>query len=482
MKKLVMIACLLALFVQGTNAQQKLFKETEDQKKERMAWWTNDRFGMFIHWSIAAVREIDLSWPMMAGTQIGWDASYRKLTQDSIDRFIADGDYFAGHKCKKDNSCLSPVEYWEQARFFNPNSYNPEVWAKAAKAAGMTYMVFTARHHDGFAMWPSNYGNLSTLNYMGGRDLVRPYVEACRKYGLKVGLYYSGPDWYFNRTMQSFLYWRLAKDFKNVPSIDENLKPRTTTKTATDLQMHYDSVAVYLKGQITELLSNYGKIDMIWFDGGPDIPKGNPAWQKCISMDDIHRLQPGIIVSPRFFGYGDFKTFESDTDKPGETQKQWAELCTTVTGRSWGYTQTPLKPINNLIKDLILCRSRNANYLLNFGPDKNGTFSTEMNSYLSIFADWMKVNGSAIRGCIALPANETASIPATAHSNRRYLFVTDELKGKTITFDSPHQVKKVHFLASKIPVEFQIINNKQLVITLESNSSNLPLVIKVELK
>ena len=105
-----------------------------------------------------------------------------------------------------------------------------------------------------------------------------------------------------------------------------------------------------------------------------------------------------------------------------------------------------------------------------------------MNSYLSIFADWMKVNGSAIRGCIALPANETASIPATAHSNRRYLFVTDELKGKTIAVDSPHQVKKVHFLASKIPVEFQIINNKQLVITLESNSSNLPLVIKVELK
>lgn len=454
-----------------TNYKQTTHKDAQ--------WFGTAGFGMFIHWNIASVREIDLSWPMMSGTQIGWSSN--KPSQDSINRFVANGNFWAGHKCSKNNSCLTPVEYWSMAKYFNPQSYNPEEWAKAAKAAGMTYMVLTTRHHDGFAMWPSNYGDFNTKKFMGGRDLVKPYVEACRKYGLKVGLYYSGPDWYFNRNVQSFLYYGLQKNYKNVHSLDENLKPRTTTKSQTELQIHYDSVAVYLKGQITELLTNYGKIDMIWFDGSADIPKGNPAWQKCISMDDIHKLQPGIVVSPRFFGYGDYKTFESDRELPKTKQTGWAEFCTTIAVTGWGYTNSPLKPINKVLNDLILCRSRNSNELLNFGPDKNGVFSDEMKSDLQMLADWMKVNGVSLKNSTALPENESASIPATSNKSHRYFFLFTDNKSNEIQFITPLKVKNVKLLTNGKKMKYETSNDKVTISVADINSKNLAQVIDVEL-
>jgi len=139
------------------------YKHTENPGAQ---WFPQAGFGLFVHWSIASIKEVDLSWPMMAGTQIGW----KNPLPDSatVAKFIKDGDYFAGHRCELDNSCLTPNQYWEQAKQFNPQSYDPDKWLKAAKAAGMTYAVLTCRHHDGFAMWPSQYGNFSTKNYMGG--------------------------------------------------------------------------------------------------------------------------------------------------------------------------------------------------------------------------------------------------------------------------------------------------------------------------
>jgi len=148
----------------GINDNQKsTYKHTENPGAQ---WFPQAGFGLFVHWSIASIKEVDLSWPMMAGTQIGW----KNPLPDSatVAKFIKDGDYFAGHRCELDNSCLTPNQYWEQAKQFNPQSYDPDKWLKAAKAAGMTYAVLTCRHHDGFAMWPSQYGNFSTKNYMGG--------------------------------------------------------------------------------------------------------------------------------------------------------------------------------------------------------------------------------------------------------------------------------------------------------------------------
>ncbi len=500
-RKIVFFSFLLSFFV--VNAQKNDSKKDEDRVKMEHAqigimedaasgykqsthpsaqWFAGAGFGMFIHWSISSIREIDLSWPMMAGTQIGWRPSNNKMDSAEVRKIIQSGDYFMGHACKKDNSCLTPNEYWEQSKYFQPTKYNPEEWARAAKAAGMTYMVFTARHHDGFAMWPSKYGDFSTKNYMSGKDLVKPYVEACRKYGLKVGLYYSGPDWHFNREFQSFMYYGVSRDYKNVPSLDANLQARKTVKTDAEKQAHYYRVAEYIKGQVEELLTNYGKIDMIWFDGGPDIPRGNIAWDKCISMKRIHELQPGIVVSPRFFGYGDYKTYEGDAKLPTDIQKQWAELCVTIAKSGWGYTKHPLKTVETVLKQLILCRSRNTNYLLNFGPTKEGIFSEKMNQKLDSIAAWMKINGQSLVNCRALNPDETVSVPATSKNNHRYLFLFSDNKVSEIQMKTTSEIKQVTMLANK----------KKIIITSKAGITTIPLttvqrtalvdVIDVELK
>ncbi|MDI3321015.1 alpha-L-fucosidase [Pinibacter soli] len=447
-------------------------------------WFPQAGFGMFIHWSIASVKEIDLSWPMMAGTQIGW--SSKKPSQDSVDRFVASGNFFAGNRCEKNNSCITPIEYWSLAKYFDPKNYDPEKWIKAAKEAGMTYVVLTSRHHDGFAMWPSAYGNLNTKNYMGGRDLVKEFVTACRKYGLKVGLYYSGPDWHENGEFQDFMYYGVSKTYSNVPALDENLKPRTAAKTEAEKQAHYEHMAAYVKGQVEELLTNYGRIDMIWFDGSADIPRGNKAWDQCISMERIQQLQPGIIVSPRFFGYGDYKTFEGDKALPAVKQDGWAELCTTITQSGWGYTKNPMKSTAHVLEYLIRCRSFNTNMLLNYGPTKDGVFTPEMYKSLSEIAAWMKVNGPSIQGVQAIDSTEYASVPATAGKGHRYLFLIPQEKGETIAdekvvFNTNKKIKKVQLVGSKQTLKYSVENNQLTVFVPATVRTALPDVIDVVL-
>jgi len=439
-------------------------------------WFGTVGFGMFIHWGISSVRTIDSSWPMMAGTQIAWNGY--KCSQDSMNIYLENGDYFAGHDCKKNNSCITPNEYWSLAKYFAPKHYNPDSWAKLAKAAGMKYMVFTTRHHDGFALWPSKYGNFSTLNYLNGVDYVASFVKACRKYGLKVGLYYSGPDWYVNRHFMTFLYPGIERKYKNVPVLDTNLQPVQRQWTEQQKQDHSDSMAVYLRGQVKELLTNYGKIDMIWFDGSPSISKS--SWSKCISMKEIHELQPGIVVSPRFFGYGDFKTYEGDINLPTTKQNQWAELCSTVES-GWGYTQAPLKPIDEIIERLVLCRSVNTNFLLNFGPDKNGQFPSEMQAHLATLARWIKQYGKAIDNCTALPDSETASVPATAKGNHRYLFVFKNYSKEDINYTSSLTIKKVMDLATGKSLKYYKNQNGYDINAVSTKQTKLPRVIDIEL-
>ena len=442
-------------------------KEVKHTNNPGAQWFAHAGLGMFIHWGINSINEIDASWPMMPGASIIRHTP--KLDSTEVRKIMEAGDYLAFNDCKKNGNCITANQYWEQAKKFNPSAYDPDTWAKLAKAAGMTYMVLTTRHHDGFALWPSKFGDFNTKNYMGGKDLVKEYVTACRKYGLKVGLYYSGPDWYFNRDFQSFLYHGVARDYPNskVPSLDADLHPRTTIKTAEEKQKHYEDVAVYIKGQVEELLTNYGQVDMIWFDGAPDIPKGNDAWKRCITMEQIRQLQPGIVVSPRFFGYGDYKTFEGDKSVPDQVQTNWAELCATIQNYGWGYIGSqPLKSTAYLMNQLAVCSENNANLLLNFGPTKEGVFSDGMVKSLNEIATWMKVNKIATTGTHALEAGEQASVPATASKQHRYLFVMTPtsnsikppvlpLTAETVTFKTSKAVKSIQLLGRAEKIKYE---------------------------
>jgi alpha-L-fucosidase len=378
-------------------------------------WYGDAGFGLFLHWSICSTRAMNISWPMIPG---------RPLAQKRIDdpaereRIIRESDWNLNGK----PPAITPNQYWAMANDFNPQDYHPEKWLKAAKDAGFTYAVLTTRHHDGFALGPSKFGDFSTQNYMGGRDLVKDYVEACRKVGLKVGLYYSPPNWHFDREYMTFLYHGAVKKNPEFPSLDADLKPRTSKPDPAALKKHQAEYAQLVKGQVEELLTNYGKIDLLWFDGKPAVP--DPT--NVIPIERIRQLQPGIVINPRLHGTGDFITFERTlkADKPVDG---WAEFCNTWTS-NWSHTEQPFRDNGFILGQLAQSRSLGVNYLLGIGPMASGDISAEAYQNLAVVAGWMQKNGESIRGTKPLPANESASVPATSSGTSRYLFAIPEFR------------------------------------------------------
>ena len=255
---------------------------------------------------------------------------------------------------------------------------------------------------------------------MGGRDLVKEYVEACRRNGIKVGLYFSGPDWHFDRDYMSFLYH--ANQVSWMPSLGPDLKPRTTEKSPEDKTAHQKEFARLVKGQIEELLTNYGPIDLIWFDGKPNIPNAD----QVITIERIRELQPQIVINPRLHGHGDFKTYERrlTTDK---IATGWAELCDTWT-TSWSHQEVPFRSNAYHLGRLATCRSLGINYLLGVGPTKDGVFVDDIYKNMAVVGDWMKKNGPSVKESTPLPSGETASVPATAASGVRYLFAIPKFR------------------------------------------------------
>jgi alpha-L-fucosidase len=341
-------------------------------------WFPRAGLGLFIHWGIASVRAMNISWPM-------------------IDR--------------GSGAQITPDEYWSQAKDFNPQKYDPDKWLKAARKAGFVYAVLTTRHHEGFALWPSKYGDFNTKNFMGGRDLIKDYVTACRRNGIKVGFYYSPPDWYFDREYMNFT--RQA----DVPPRGPDGQPRTSKKSPDELARHRAEYRVMVKGQIEELLTGYGKIDLLWFDGKPP---GLPG-DEVITLERIRELQPGIVVNPRFHGHGDFKTYERKLTAT-KVATGWAEFCNTWTDYWPHVKDAPFRAPGFQLAQLVTSRALGVNYLLGVGPTSDGEFVEGIYQNMAAVEGWMKKNGAAVTQGMPLPAAESASVPATAAGAARYLF------------------------------------------------------------
>ena len=213
--------------------QSQELKQTEQKKgyynnHPEAQWFPKAGLGLFIHWGMAAVSGTgDLSWSMLA------------------------------NKSWKD-STMTPYTYYALANNWNPGKMDFDKMLKAAKSAGITYAVFVTKHHDGFTLWPSQFGEIGTRFQFEGRDFVKEFVTACRKYKIRVGLYYSPPDWYFERQYKNFSY-------NNKVQLDMDHKPTILTKRPVDFEQKR---IAYINNQVRELLTNYGKIDLIWFDGG----------------------------------------------------------------------------------------------------------------------------------------------------------------------------------------------------------------------
>src|ERR1700743_399235 len=218
-KKLLLFSVLVSLLASLASAQTKMIgNETEAQKEKRMEWWTDARFGMFIHW--------------------GLDSGA------------------ARHEWVKHNEHMTNAEYQKYFEQFNPDHFDPHKWARAAKAAGMKYAVLTTKHHEGFCLFDSKYTDYKATNTKAHRDLVKEYVQAFRSEGLKVGFYYSLLDWHHpDYTMDD------VHPLTQVDTTEANYKRLNKGRDMAKYRQ-------YMKNQITELLTNYGKIDVLWLDWG----------------------------------------------------------------------------------------------------------------------------------------------------------------------------------------------------------------------
>ena len=327
-----------------------------------MKWWTDARFGMFIHWGLYALP--------------------------------------ARHEWVKNRERMTNEQYQKYFDHFDPDLYDPHLWAKMAKNAGMKYVVLTAKHHEGFCLWDSKFTDYKSTNTPYGKDLIKEYVEAFRAEGLKVGFYYSLIDWHHpDYTID-----------RNHPQRQENDADYEKLNKGKDMSRYRE----YMKNQVRELLTNYGEISIIWFDFS--FPgkngKGREDWDSENLLKLARSLQPGIIVDDRLDlrdveGGWDFTTPEQVkvTKWPEVNGKRvpW-ETCQTFSG-SWGYyrDETTWKSPQQLLELLIESVSKGGNLLLNVGPTARGTFDYRAKDRLNAMGEWMAVNSRSIYNCTEAP-------------------------------------------------------------------------------
>jgi alpha-L-fucosidase len=366
------IACLLLLLLTHT-----VFAQKELTRDERMKWWREARFGMFIHWG-----------------------DYAGL-----------GGVYKGHEVGRGGEWIMnrgkiPVaEYQQFARQFNPVKYDPYAWVKLAKEAGMKYIVITAKHHDGFAMFKSNASKWNIADATPyGKDVLKPLAAACRKYGIKLGFYYSqAQDW--NNPGGAAARKISSEGWANPDSarIDAYTKENSghwdPVQTSSTMAQYIDKVAV---PQVKELLTNYGDVAVIWWDTPTAMTD-----EFALKLQDVLMLQPNIITNDRLkrpnFA-GDYKTPEQKIPNLSELDgKDW-ETCMTMNS-TWGYKSYDhkWKTPETLIHNLIDIASKGGNYLLNVGPTAEGEFPQESIAILKKMGEWMKINGEAIYATKASP-------------------------------------------------------------------------------
>lgn len=396
--------------------------------EKRMAWFQEARFGMFIHWGIYAIP--------------------------------ARGEWI---RC---NERISVEDYQQYFDEFDPVDYDPKAWAKAAKEAGMRYAVLTAKHHDGFCLFDSQHTDYKATKTKAGRDLVREYVDAFRAEGLKVGFYYSTIDWHH-------------PDF---PHFGDRQHPMRDNPAFRDVKHNFDNYLDYMHAQVKELVTNYGQIDILWFDFSYDHLHGE-AWRATELVNMVRTYQPDVIIDNRLeasgegFGSlitehpnvysGDFLSPEQIIPPHGIVNYKgdpmaW-EACVTM-NNNWGFhgTDKHFKPAPMLIRKLVECVSKGGNLLLNVGPDARGRIPEQSLTALAEIGRWMRDNKDSIYGCGIADIENPDFGRVTKKGNKLYFHIFDNPIGYLpLVGVKADDVKAVRMLATghELKVERNWITN-----------------------
>ena len=414
MKKLLILILLLSL----TSFGQEKYIPTKENLEAR-EWFQDARFGLFIHWGVYSV--------------------------------LGDGEWVMN------NQNISIKEYEKLSTFFNPVYFDAEEWVLMAKNAGMKYITITSRHHDGFSMFDSKASDYNIVDRTPyGKDVLKMLAEACRKHDMKLFFYYSQLDWYRD---------------------DYFPRGRTGTGIEGRGEGNWDDYIDFMKAQLTELLTNYGEIGGIWFDGEWDQIKwdGKRFGTKIMDfkLDEvyklIHDLQPQALIGSNHHlapnPGEDFQMFEKDF--PGRSTKSFAtkaedignlplEVCETING-SWGFNlkDRKHKSKKDLVQYLVKAAGYDSNLLLNVGPMPNGRIQKEHIKSLKEVGEWVNDYGKTIYGTRRGPIDPTDEIASTQIDNTVYIHLLNNYK-KTYFIENFHpKIKDLKYFDSNQKVSYE---------------------------
>ncbi len=395
------------------------------------AWFVQDRFGMFIHFGL---------YSMPARHE--WVKAREQISEEHYNKFFEN---------------------------FKPDMFDAKEWAKKAKAAGMKYAVLTTKHHEGFCLFDSAYTDYKSTNTPSGRDFVKEFTDAFRAEGLKVGLYYSLIDWHHPDYQIDVFHPR-----RNEPNAEEMNKVR-------DMARYRE----YLFNQVRELLTNYGKIDIIWFDFTyPSMEsirneynefflKDYKDWMPWTTRETWHsedlikmirELSPGIIINDRLGLPQDVVTPEQSIALnwplyPGTDEKAVWEACHTFSG-SWGYFRDEMswKNPEALIRTLVNCVSKGGNLIMNVGPTAKGYFDARADKALNVYEEWIKYNGESIYNCTMAEPEFTAPLGTlltqSVDEKRLYIHLVEYPFGEILLKDAAGKIDYAQFLHDNSEIHF----------------------------
>ncbi|MDG3586272.1 alpha-L-fucosidase [Galbibacter pacificus] len=367
---------------------------------DKMEWFGDAKLGIFIHWGLYAVNGIDESWSFY-------------------------------------NRYISHEDYMKQTKGFTAKNYDPKAWADLIKESGAKYAVITSKHHDGFALWNSKYGNLNAVkNSAARKDVLTPYVGAIRDDGLKVGIYYSLPDW-------SYLdYTNFTRD-----SIRYNI---------ADEPRRWQQFLQYYEGQLKELSDAYNP-DLYWFDG--DWEHSSEEWEAPKVRQMLLDRNPNTIINSRLKGYGDYATPEQGMPIVKPTDDYW-ELCMTM-NNSWGYQKNDndyksLDQIIGIFTDVI---GNGGNLLLDIGPKADGSIPIEQIEILKGLGRWTSKHKEAIYETVAGIPKEHFYGTSTLSKDKKilYLFVKGNPEGEVVVRGLKNNINRIWVVGEGTKLSHKVV-------------------------
>jgi alpha-L-fucosidase len=370
-------------------------------------WFQDAKFGMFIHWGVYSV--------------------------------LGDGEWI------EQTRPITKHDYEKLPAFFNPQKFDAAAIVALAKSAGMKYITVTTKHHDGFAMWDTKQSDWSIVARTPyGRDAIKQLADECHKQGIKIFFYYSQLDWH-----------------------SDDFYPRggTGNHTGRPDSGDWNKYLDYMNAQLRELLTNYGEVGGIWFDGMWDKP--NADWKLATTYSLIHQLQPAALIGSNHhrvpFPGEDFQMFERDL--PGGKNADWnnaetisqlpLETCDTMNG-AWGFNLTDdrYKSVPELVRYLVKAAGNNANLLLNIGPMPNGEVQPEFVSRLHEVGDWTSKYGESIYGTRGGPLAPAPWGVTTQRDGKIYIHILEWNAPELAIAPIPQKIASTHLLVGSAPVGF----------------------------